>query len=148
MTKNFCPPKITLKDGTICELYDPWVDKYFCGIISVEVCNYRCPNKIVYSKWRLKLFGIPVGPVEGREFDPNNTRPLPPNHPCPPKIKTGGVDCELSEFWEALFLLGLMKINICIYKCSDCLFYCSRWQTRFFGIPLPWRERTTFPYPI
>ncbi len=148
MAHDFCPKEITLQDGTRCELYDTWTDKYFCGLIGVEVCNYLCSDNRLHSRWQLKIFGFPSSPVDGQEYDPNNTRPLPPQHPCLDKIRTGGIECELSEFWEIKFLWGLMRLEICIYKCSDCLFFVSRWRARFFGIPLPWRERAIYPYPI
>ena len=148
MAYEFCPDTILLGEDLECEIYDKWTDKYFCGLVSIEICNYRCPNEVVHSKVRLKILGISVGPVIDRTFDPNNPRPVPPDSPCDPELRRGAAKCELFESWEISFLFGIMRVKVCIYTCADGRFFYSRWKTSFFGIPLPWRERPTFPYPI
>ena len=148
MAHDFCPTTIQLDDGTECELYETFTDRYLLGLIAVEVCNYRCGEGIVHSRWRLVVFGIPSSHVGGDSFDPHNPPPLPPNHPCPDTYEQGAARCTLAAVWGLSFLFGIMKVTLCIYSCGGDRYFYSRWRTSFFGIPLPWRGRFTFPYPI
>lgn len=147
MAHDFCPDTITLPDGTVCRRYETFTDRYICGILAVEVCNYVCPDRRAHSLWRLKILGLAASGVGSDTFDPSQPPP-PPGGLCPPTHSSGEAQCVLAAHWTIRFLGGLMKIEVCIYACADGRFYITRWRTWFLGIPLPWRERATFPYPI
>lgn len=146
MNFDFCDKTMTV-DGDACELYDSFVDKYFLGIIRVEVCNYRCESGRIISRIRSRVFCILVDEPFNRVFDP--TKPPPDDRGiCDEEIKRGVISCKLAATWELKLLGGIMRIRICIYSCADDVFYHARWRTSFFGFPLPWRGRSSFPNPI
>ena len=146
MPYDFCPSRIAL-DTDVCELFDTWSDVYFFGLIRIEICSYRCESGRIISRTRSRFLGLTVDGPANSIFDPSKPPPQA-GGPCKPSNTLGAISCELAESWDLKFFGGLMRVRICIYSCADGTFYHSRWQTRILGIPLPWRERSSFPNPI
>ena len=148
MQPGHCPDRITLPDGTVCEYYESFTDSYFGGIVKVKVCNYRCPDRKVHSRWRLHVLGLPASAIGGDTYDPDQPPDLPDDHPCEETVTRGESECRLVGFWVLRFLFGLMGVEVCIYACDDGQYYHSRWRTSFLGIRKPWRSRESYPYWI
>jgi|HubBroStandDraft_6_1064221.scaffolds.fasta_scaffold1569099_1 hypothetical protein len=122
-----CPQTIT-RDGVTCELFDRFTASDFGGLLKTEVCSYRCEDGKYYSRW-INRIGCLRGRVHSHVFTPSAATPAS-GPDCPQTVTLeGGVVCELfDKFFEPDFY-GLLRLELCVYKCNDGTFY-SHWINR------------------
>ncbi len=122
-----CPQTITL-DGARCELFDRFTESDFGGLLKTEVCSYRCDDGTYYSRW-INRFCCLRGRFHSHVFRPDQAVPAA-GPKCPPTVTIeGDVRCELFDRLVELDFFGLLKLNLCVYKCNDGTFY-SEWTHR------------------